>query len=179
MEDEEANSKYDSEDNGDVSDNNPRIVSQKVDRNFTIEDIGKISMQVKSHCKPLEILCNGAPSFLVEKGEISKELPTRSMFEHVIDTDDSSGLRVLLDMVEHFAGQKLPGDDGEGVESFNFPASDFRWAVKHGKTRLLGQIIKRTGAGIPLDHLVKKSGIEVRQRFYQGLTVYGKKRYGH
>jgi hypothetical protein len=39
-------------------------------------------------------------------------------------------------------------------------------------------IIKRTGAGIPLDHLVKKSGVEIKKkpRYYQGLTVYGKKR---
>lgn len=51
--------------------------------------------------------------------------------------------------------------------------------MNHGKTQMLALIIKRTGAGIPLDHLVKKSGVELKQkpRYYQGLTVYGKKRY--
>lgn len=182
MEGEKDDSEYDSEEeDSDDSDDNPRIVSEKVDRNFTIEDIGKVSMQVKSHVKPLDIICKCAPSFLVEKGDISEEFCTRSMFVHVLDTDDASGLKVLLDMVQHFAGQKLSGDDEEGGESFSFPESDFRWAVEHGKTQLLGQIIKRTGAGIPLDHLVKKSGVEIKQkpRFYQGLTVYGKKRYAH
>ena len=182
IEDEDDDSDYDSEEHdSDVSADQPRIVSEKVDRNFTIEDIGKVSMQVKSHTKPLEILCNAAPSFVVEKGDIAKEFWTRSMFIHVLDTDNSSALNILLDMVRHFAGQKISGDNADGDDNFNFPESHFRWAVEHGKTRLLGQIIKRTGAGIPLDHLVKKSGIEVKQkpRFYQGLTVYGKKRYGY
>ncbi|PNY22667.1 Uncharacterized protein TCAP_07089, partial [Tolypocladium capitatum] len=178
MEDGNDDEEYDSEGEDDEK---PRIVSEKVDRNFTIEDIGKVSMQVKSHVKPLDVICHHAPSFLVEKRSISKEFRTRSMFVHVLDTDDASGLKVLLDMVQHFAGQKPSGDYEEGGESFIFPESDFRWAVEHGKTRLLGQIIKRTGAGIPLDYLVKKSGVEIREkpRYYQGLTVYGKKRYGH
>ena len=60
---------------------------------------------------------------------------------------------------------------------FIFPSKSYHYAITNGKTQLLGMIIKRTGAGIPLDHLVKKSGVKINKkpRYYQGLTVYGKK----
>lgn len=43
---------------------------------------------------------------------------------------------------------------------------------------MLAEVIKRTGAGLPLEEMVKDSGIEIEEppEYYQGLTVYGKKR---
>lgn len=43
---------------------------------------------------------------------------------------------------------------------------------------MLAEVIKRTGAGLPLEEMVKDSGIKIEEppEYYQGLTVYGKKR---
>lgn len=159
-------------------DSEPRIVSEKVDKTFTIDNIGQVSMQVQSTVKPLE-LCLSTTSLVME-GSKSKFVPARTLFVHSFDTDDQNGLKLLVDLAQHWAAQKFQGDDTdeESGGSFVFPHDDFKWAIENGKTQLLGHVIKRTGAGIPLDHLVKKSGVELKQKSksYQGLTVYGKKR---
>jgi ankyrin repeat protein len=88
------------------------------------------------------------------------------------------GLKFLLDVCERWSAQKLEPDD-EVSGFYSFPDSVFNRAVELGRVELLGEIIKRTGAGLPLEHLVKDTGVElkVKPRYYQGLTVYGKKRY--
>ncbi|RMJ19060.1 hypothetical protein CDV36_001309 [Fusarium kuroshium] len=164
----------------------PRIVSEKVQQKFTIDDIGHVSMQVKSHTKPVNHLCWNVPSWCMENGKATSVRPTTNygregLFTQVLQRDDVAGLKALLDMAQHYAGEKFEGDDRDEddyIGRFTFPLSDFNYAVQNGKTQMLGLIIKRTGAGIPLDHLVKKSGVELKQkpRYYQGLTVYGKKR---
>ncbi|KAF4945373.1 hypothetical protein FGADI_12012 [Fusarium gaditjirri] len=180
-EDEEYDS--DSDDSDDPSENEPRIVSEKVQDKFTIDDIGHVSMEVESHTKPLQIICESVPSWLMEKEKVVYRHQKRSLFVHTFDTNDTTGLKLLLDLAQHYSGQKFEGDDADQEDegstcSFTFPQSDFKWAVEHGKTQLLALVIKRTGAGIPLDHLVKKSGVELKRkpRYYQGLTVYGRKR---
>lgn len=173
----------DEESDTNSEDNEPRIVSEKVDHKFTIDNIGQVSMQVKSRTKPLTVLQESVPTLRQEDGKTIK-LGSKSLLVHVMEMDDNVGLRTLLDMAQHFAGQKFEGeddegDDGETSRKYIFPQYEFQWAIEHGKTQQLATIIKRTGAGIPLDHLVKKSGVEIKKkpRSYQGLTVYGKKRY--
>lgn len=169
-----------SEDDDDDDDSEPRIISEKVDNNFTIDNIGQVSMHVQSSVKPLEVVLSSTS--LVMKDGKADDVPTRSLFVHCFDTDDQNGLKLLLDLAQQWATQKFQGDgaedDDDSSGTFVFPHADFQWAVEHGKVQLLGLVIKRTGAGIPLDHLVKKSGVELKKkpRFYQGLTVYGKKR---
>lgn len=170
-----------SDDESDVSDDGePRIVSEKVSHNFTIDDIGHVSMQVKSHVKPLSVIHERVPIFTVEGDKIIYDNVKRDLFTHAFSTDDASRLKTLLDMVQYCLNQKFEGDDEESTTNWTFPHDTFMYGVKHGKTELLGFIIKRYGAGIPLDYLVKKSGVEISQksRTYQGLTVYGKKRFG-
>lgn len=170
-----------SEENDDEGSNDsPRLVPEKMDTSFTIEDVGKVSMLVESHVRPLEVLCSSAPCFLVKERKVVEELDSRSMFRHALDTDDASRLQFLLDMVRRFSGQKLGQGDEDLSEIFILPESDFTWALAHGKCQMLGLLMKVTGAGIPLDSLVEKSGVEIKQkpRYYQGLTVYGTKRYG-
>ncbi|KAK7424963.1 hypothetical protein QQX98_000241 [Neonectria punicea] len=178
-EDDEECSDEDSDDAG-TQDSEPRIVSEKVDQKFTIDNIGQVSMQVKSHTKPLDVITEAVPAFEYDNGKIISKGSKRTLFIHVMDADDTIGLKALLDMAQHYSSQKFEGDDSDESSSqgFTFSQHEFRWAVENGKAQQLALIIKRTGAGIPLDHLVKKSGVEVKQkpRFYQGLTVYGKKR---
>lgn len=173
----------DSEDEGSdgSEDNEPRIVSETVDKKFTIDNIGQVSMQVKSHTRPIDVINERVPNFHMEGDKVVHDGSGRSLFIHVFNRDDTAGLKALLDMAQHYAGQKMEGDEEEeegSSGSFTFSQYDFQWAVEEGKSRLLALVIKRTGAGIPLDHLVRKSGVEMKKkpRYYQGLTVYGKKR---
>ncbi|KZL67095.1 ankyrin repeat protein [Colletotrichum tofieldiae] len=164
------------------STDDPKIISEIVDKKFTIENIGQVSMQVKSTVKPLEFLARNVHTFTIEDGKArSCKESNQTLFKFVLQHNDHAGLKALLDMASHFAGQKLVDgvpDEEETGGRFPFPESDFLWAVQHGKTAALAEVIRRTGAGIPLDDLVKKSGVEMKRKpkFYQGLTVYGKKR---
>ncbi len=58
-----------------------------------------------------------------------------------------------------------------------FDSSDFRFALKHGFIEDLGEMIKIVGAELPLDSLVRQSGIqeEEKPKYYQGLSIGGKK----
>jgi hypothetical protein len=89
------------------------------------------------------------------------------------------GLKFLLGAGEHFGSQKLEDSD-EPTRSFVFPESELRLAIEKGHTELLAEIIRRTGAGLPLEQLVKHTGVELgnveKRQYYEGLTVYGKKR---
>ncbi|EFQ28840.1 hypothetical protein CGRA01v4_10283 [Colletotrichum graminicola] len=163
------------------STDDPKIISEILDKKFTIDNIGQVSMQVKSIVKPLDFLAWNVHTFTIEDDKAISHEPRQTLFKFVLQHDDHAGLKTLLDMASRFSEQKLVGrvtdeDDIDG--HFSFPEDDFLWAVKNGKTAALAEIISRTGAGIPLDDLVKKSGVEMKQKrkYYQGLTVYGMKR---
>jgi hypothetical protein len=163
----------------------PRIVSEKVQQQFTIDNIGHVDLNVESHMKPLQVICQPVPrEWSLKNDKLFYHWIQISLFDHMVTIDDMTGLKFLLDLAQHYSSQKIEGDDEEDEDSptgFVFPQSGFQYAVDHGKTKMLALIIKRTGAGIPLDHLVKKSGVELnrKSRYYQGLTVYGRKRYGY
>ncbi|KAG6005267.1 hypothetical protein E4U21_000304 [Claviceps maximensis] len=178
--DEDSESCSDEEDSGDYA-REPQIEPHFVDKNFTIDDVGQCSMQVKSHVTPIEHMCASVSSFTTKNGKASSnESRQNTLFRHVLEKHDAVGLKALLDMAEHFSEQQTQATNDDAMEPgmFTFPEEDFRWAVEHGEIKLLSLIIKRTGGGVPLDHLVRRSGVEVKEkpRFYQGLTVYGKKR---
>lgn len=95
-----------------------------------------------------------------------------------IEDNDMAKLKFFLDICEYWTTRKS-GENHRGSGYYSFPEYCFRIAVELGRVELLGEIIKRTGAGLPLEHLVKDTGMElkVKPEYYQGLTVYGKKRY--
>ncbi|KAI3549731.1 hypothetical protein CABS01_12565 [Colletotrichum abscissum] len=169
-----------------ASNDDPKIISEIVDKKFTIENIGQVSMQVKSTTKPLDFLGQKTHTFKPVEGKArSCKNSSQTLFQFVLQHDDLAGLKTLLDMASHFASQKLVSGAGVAQDEedgrtgrFEFPEGDFLWAVKHGKTAALAEIISRTGAGIPLDDLVKKSGVEMKRKskYYLGLSVYGRKR---
>ena len=174
-----------SDEDDDESDDEPRIVSEKVDKTFTIDNIGQVSMLVKSHTTPLEVICARHNFFIYMNGkaELHPRPQEGSLFDNAVKFEDVGGLKFLLDAASEYSGKLAVGsdmsDDEAGTEKFTFPQATFDMAIHEGKVQMLGTIIKRAGAGIPLDHLVKKSGIDLKKkpRYYQGLTVYGRKRY--
>ncbi|KAL6855852.1 ankyrin [Trichoderma novae-zelandiae] len=168
----------DEEDGESESDDELRIVSETIDKAFTIEDIGQISMQVKSHVRPMAVITGDAHRIIMKDGAPPELGGTASLFRQAIEAEDTTSLKLLLGLVKEYEESELAGDAEGSSKRFNLGSNDFLFAVQSGNTEALSLLIKRTGAGIPLDHLVKKSGAELKQkpRYYQGLTVYGKKR---
>ncbi len=154
----------------------PDIEREVINDRLTIDNIGEVSMRVKSHVLPLQVF-NWMCSELRDDGTQGSNSTPISL---VIKKNDLKGLKFLLDIAEHFSAQKDdPEADGAGF--FSFPSNSFTTAVELGRTEILAEIIRRTGAGLPLEDLVKDAGVETKpeSKYYQGLTVYGKKRYDH
>ncbi len=65
-----------------------------------------------------------------------------------------------------------------GARFYALRTEDCEFAFAQGHIDVLAVLIKRTGLGIPLERMVQDSGVDLQQRprYYQGLTVYGKKR---
>ena len=98
-----------------------------------------------------------------------------SLARYAIVKNDKS----LLQYVVRTATDLLAStDDDDASKVFNISNADFSLALKLGRTELIGEIFKTTGAGIPLDAMAKSSGVQLEEKpkYYQGLTVYGKKR---
>ena len=58
-----------------------------------------------------------------------------------------------------------------------FDTLDFQFALKHGFIEEVSEMIRIAGAELPLDALVKRSGVqeEEKPKYYQGLSIGGKK----
>lgn len=186
LRDDDEEEEYDSECSEDDSedsdgDSNPEIVTEKINKALAIDNVGELSMQVISHSRPLTILTKSYNFRITNKAKLegSSAVENGTLFQYVLQEDDADALKWLLDTAQNYSEPSTDSEDEHrDAKTFTFPVSDFTWAVSHGRVNLLRTIIKRTGAGLPLDHLIKKSGVEVKAkpRFYQGLTVYGKKR---
>lgn len=171
----DSNSEDDSPDDEDL-----QIYQELVDEKFTVEDIGLVSMQVKSRVKPLGLLEWEHSFFGSKDGKFDEFSCSRgSLLKHIINAGDREGLRYYWDLKLHFSGQQKDEDD-EDNQAVTFPQWAFLQAIEKGHILLVSDMIKWAGAGLPLEQLVEKTGVELKDkpRFYQGLTVYGKKRYG-
>jgi hypothetical protein len=170
---EKMESDYEDYESNDDDEDGPKIYGEIVDDQFTMENVGQVSMKVKSHTKPNQLL--GRYFNPIEGSEL--RCRHHNIFDHVIWSNDLKGLKFLLDCAQDFSSVELDDED-DTTRFFTFPDISFKNAVEWGRTEILAEIIKRTGAGLPLGKLVQDSGIELveKPRYYQGLTVYGKKR---
>lgn len=177
---EDEDDSYESDDED--GDEHPKIYEEIVDDQFTIENIGQVSMKVKSHDLPCQILEQRAPTFIVRGDQIDDSpdsFGTQFLLHFAIAHDDKERFNFLVDTNVHFRTH-LPSEaeEDESDRFYSLPGYAFSLAIKLGRTDFLSNVITRFGAGIPLEHLVKKSGVEIKTKpkSYQGLTVYGKKR---
>ncbi|KOC16985.1 ankyrin repeat protein [Aspergillus flavus AF70] len=169
-------SSEDSEDSG-----NPRIYSEVVDDKFTIDDIGEVATQVECHITPLEVLnwyCPKSEWFLSPDAMAKcRESPfgkPSNLLEYAIWMDDVKLLVFLLEM-----GEELTSKDTDSeFAAFGVPNKTVHLAIAEGRLRCLEELIRRTGADLPLDALVRESGVQVHEKpgYYQGLSIHGKKR---
>ena len=74
--------------------------------------------------------------------------------------------------------QSYLADDEDAQKCYSIKEATFVRALRLGRTHMLAEMIQSSGAGIPLNELIKTSGVElkVKPKFYQGLSVGGKKR---
>lgn len=110
--------------------------------------------------------------------DIPKAEKPSNIFQFAIYLDDANLLQFLIARAGEYTQHSIEADEDTAPRFFHFDEVDFLYAIRLGRTRLLEIIIKNTGAGIPLDDLVEKSGIEipVKPKYYQGLSVHGRKR---
>ncbi|KAI0970115.1 ankyrin repeat protein [Xylaria arbuscula] len=172
-EDEESYDESGPEDSGDE----PEIFKEIFNDQFTIDNIGQVSMQVKSHVLPSNFISRFAPTFVRQGDQAEKtDFDSKNLLTFAMTQNDSHLFAFLLDMHTRFANN--PREDDESPKFYTFPDIEFQHAIRMGRTNMLAEVIQRFGAGIPLEELVKTSGtqMEVKPRYYQGLSVYGRKR---
>jgi ankyrin repeat protein len=100
-----------------------------------------------------------------------------NLFRYAIAKNDIALLKWLLEREERYINRE-EGRDPDAQIDRNINRDDFHLCMRHGRTEMLAEIIKQTGIRLPVKGLVEKSGIEVKETsmYYQGLTVYGRKR---
>ncbi|KAI1375583.1 ankyrin [Hypoxylon crocopeplum] len=165
------------ESDADDDDDEPEVYKKVIDDQFTIENVGQVSMQVKSQTLASTFLNWVAATFVLRDGSLKSTGRNETLLSFTMKENDAKGFNFLVDLNVHFAREQ-PVDEDESTRFYMLPQDLFDHAVRLGRTEMLAGVIKRTGAGIPIEHLVKKSGTELRvkPRYYQGLSVYGKKR---
>ncbi|KAF2148592.1 ankyrin [Myriangium duriaei CBS 260.36] len=100
-----------------------------------------------------------------------------TLLAYAVGENDLGLLRFILsigsDLIERQEDEK-----SDVAKIYRVGSSVFEQAVRLGRTEILGELLRSTGAELPLNKMVEKSGVEVKERpkFYQGLTVYGRKR---
>ncbi|PLB49657.1 ankyrin [Aspergillus steynii IBT 23096] len=155
-----------------------RITSEVVDDKFTVDDIGALDFDAGSTDSPSDMLGRLYPvSIFIQKANSSfgqKRFKYDGLFEYAIWTDNAPVLALLLEM-----GQKYQARDEETEPRIYTIDEDLVYmAIEHGRTRCLEEIISRTGADLPINELVKNSGVQLQEKpkYYQGLSIHGRKR---
>ncbi|KAK3702220.1 hypothetical protein LTR37_015052 [Vermiconidia calcicola] len=102
-----------------------------------------------------------------------------NLLELALYNNDSQLLTFLLDLGQDYYQMREPEyGDTPTTQSFTVSHQLFKYGVVLDHPHLLAEMIKRTGAAVPLDSLAKQYGGDIKEKpkYYQGLSVYGKKR---
>lgn len=187
------NSEYESEDEHDVGGGHGiRFKSQIVDEVYTIDNVAAVSKVIKSTTKPLEMIqwsinCPWFSDYYAKQEEklitanwkenllqfrsVKMSCQQDTLINYAVKTDDVQLLRFILECVDSEAGRL----DEEEKPSIKLIERSFYHAVGTGKTAMLAEMIRTTGA--PLSNLIESTGVVVveKPKYYQGLNVGGKK----
>ncbi|KAM0702033.1 hypothetical protein Q7P35_010943 [Cladosporium inversicolor] len=164
--DEDSN---DSDDDGDESTDLP-INSKVIDDNLTVEDIGEVSLSVTSSIKPEQML----HWRIRETDDASFKYTPSTLIEYALARGDMHLLTFLLDVFQEYTGQAEITDKTDDHQHFNFSK-----ALLYGQPHMLAELIKRTAIGLSIDELALEHGVNdstAAPKYYQGLSVHGKKR---
>lgn len=192
----EEDSNYESSQASEASEDedNIKVFREIVDDQFTIENIGEVATQVRSTTTPLAFLdwscsipqvkTNGSEPTVIglDSHPLAGEWENAQagdLFQYAIEKDDLDLLKVLLRWGTEYTAQYARQDDEQSSTPFyTRNGGDFTFALRLSRIRCLDELIKQTGIGLPLDKLLKKSGVEIveKPKYYQGLSIHGKKR---
>lgn len=171
----EEDSDYDSDDC--QSHEHLPIFSELVSDEFTVENLGEVATLVKSDVLPLTMInwpCYPGRILGAPRGDTESIFCSLLMYAVKIDDTD------IFKLIMRFGAeqQALLAEDDDDQKCFTVDVNIFHEAISRGRTTMLAAMIKASGVGIPLNALIKKSGIEIvsKPRYYQGLSVGGKKR---
>lgn len=162
------------------------IYSEIIDERFTIDNIGETAAQVECVITPLQVLDWVCPVYQfidqqtipqrqkLDESIISGEYRPRDLVQYSILKDDVELLSFLLEL-----GREMTSRDTSNESTiYTIPEGNFDLALRHGRLRCLVEIIRKTGGGLQISDLVRKSGVNIQEKpkYYQGLSIHGKKR---
>ena len=161
-------------DGSDYGENLP-IVSELVNDRFTIDNLGEVSNIVKSHVLPSAMIgwyC------LADRFDGSRHgrNTSQTLLNYAVSSDNMTLLKFIIELGAE--EQAVLAEHDEDQKFYTIPQDAFHSAIRLGRTSLLAEMIRCSGAGIPFNEIISKSGIELKSkpRYYQGLSVGGKKR---
>ncbi|KKK26957.1 hypothetical protein ARAM_004358 [Aspergillus rambellii] len=159
----------------DTDTNSIGLESHTIDSQFTIDNIGEIRTKVESKISPKTVLAGECNISVFLEPEKRPEKGLQSLIDYAIWKDDLNLLSFLLQRGQNLASEYY---DMSGSSLYTVPKTSLLMAMRLGRLRCLEELIKRTGAGLPLDKLAEQSGVEIKEKpkYYQGLSVYGQKR---
>lgn len=119
---------------------------------------------------------------LIALQKVVKSLLSTSGYSYVrvsryaMASHDSALLRFWLQCCQEASKMKR----STNFTIVTFLEDDFIFALKRGYVEEIAEMIKITGVELPLDALIKKSGIAEKEKpkYYQGLSIGGKKMTG-
>ncbi|KAL1954703.1 hypothetical protein VTO42DRAFT_807 [Malbranchea cinnamomea] len=163
------------------------IRSEVIHDEFTIDNIGDIATKVESNVTPLALFSRPCEWHLFADNENTKNSmladhnfsrrTSQNLLNFAIWTDKVDLLIWLLDLAKTLTRREAEKEN-DSTHIYAVYENALLLAIKLGRLSCLTELIKRAGAGLPLDELVAKSGIEMKQKskYYQGLSIHGKKR---
>lgn len=153
------------------------IFSELVSDNFTIDNLGEVATMVKSEVLPLTMInWSCLPGRILGAPPTETESSSCSLLMYSVKTDNMDIFKFIMQLGAE--QQALLAEEEDDQRYFSVDGSIFREAMSQGRPTMLAEMIKASGVGIPLNDLIKKSGIELKSKpkYYQGLSVGGKKR---
>jgi ankyrin repeat protein len=152
------------------------IFSELVSEKFTVDNLGEVSNIVKSDVLPLTMIewsCMAKRFLDPSKHDLTYR---DTILEHAVQTNDMPLFKFIMELGAE--QEALVAEEEDDQKCYTVSSSVFHYAIKLGRTAILAEMIKASGVGIPLNQLITSSGIEIKTkpRYYQGLSVGGKKR---
>jgi hypothetical protein len=161
------------------------LYKEIVDDNLTIEDIGKIATQAKCVISPLDLLegefdpgdyhqfCEEDRTFTY--GVDEKKIYSRwrhNLMAWAVVKDDLELFRFVADLHLEWTARMVDSQEAT-AKLAKFYEEVFKRAVVFGRLDLLEEMLRRFGAGLDLEALVKRSGVKLveKKQYYEGLSV--------
>ncbi|KAM0715936.1 hypothetical protein Q7P37_008450 [Cladosporium fusiforme] len=177
--DSESGEDEDGDDASDGCTGLPMASEEVIDDNLTIEDIGEVSLSVKSNIRPEDMVYWDTPK---EPEHVRRGWTPHDLVQSALARGDTQLLSFLLDVSDHHVSQI---DTTSAKRAHNNDRNPFHQYIetlpvlKLAEPHQLAELIKRTAFGMSIQELALENGendTTAEPKYYQGLNVRGKKR---